>query len=512
MGSQQSHSGQTMTTDITTSAFNTCPGSAISNEITLKNVDFRPDLNPMCNGSNTSFVIDQKASIESECLISHLQDVTSDVIAKMDAEAQAGLGFSYSDNKNDISTQIDSKIENDCGSQSSEQKASLEDVVITSCQLKIIQDATLKSSCTINTLQTIANKASVESNSTSSGSSIWGLLFGNGTSWLLLIVAIIVILIIVYMFMNGSSTPTTGTTTTASETTSSFNVPSTGESSSSYGSYGSTPSTMGTLPSTMGTLPSTMGTLPSTVGTTSTFGSMPSAFGTTSSTGTVPPIPGETPAGTTGFASTNPFNTAGQAQTEAQYNASGLNPFAGGSLGNIIGGAVGTVCSMGPVLGLGIILLIGLALHLRKSSRTDTAPVENFTEMVQKYDPVYTNDIPAPVGYGEEEVIYSQPGYNKFSQVYQEAYNNFERPPWAEKYIIAENGVISVYLSNSGMLIAQAPKRYRLEQNGIYFNLLSDGSEIISDMWGIIGTVPAPFVNNDKFHDYQYWQDFYNLS
>lgn len=469
MGASQSNELVNQT-DITTSSFSSCAGPVSSNKLELENISFRPDLNPACNDVNTKWSVTQSATAESDCIISSLQDTTADTISKLDAETQAGLGYTYSNNKNDILTQINSKVENQCKGASSEQEASLKDITVTACQFEVIQDANLKSACTINTLQNIANQASNVVNAENKATSLLELLFGSGTSWLILIIVIIIIIIIAYMF-SGSSSSTTSTTSTTSPYAG-FNAP--GAEASPYSA-------------------SMYGLAPASVSSTTTVAPAPS-YGAPAG-----PIPGEAtlPAAAT---------TYGTTETLAS-----TNPFAtltgGGNLTRtMIGGAVGIACSLGPILVLGILALIALTLYFNKKK-----PMEQFQQMAQMFEPIYTNDIPQQAPYGEQNVTYSQPGFNKFSQVYQEAYRNdsFFRPDWAEKYLIVKDNVISVYLKNSGQLIAQAPRRYRYEQNGVYFNLLGDGSEIVSDMWGIIGTVPAPFVNNDKYHDYENWQDYY---
>jgi len=501
MGVASSKSEQSLEVDITSQSFAKCPNINIGNSITITDVSHRPDLNASCNGHPTSFEVNQNAGASSECVINNLQNISSDVIAKLDAEAQANLGFAFSENSNDILTQIDSMTESSCGDLSSDQSVALKDVVITACDVRIIQDATIKSNCVLDSLQTIANKASVESNANASGTSLWEGIFGTGTSWLILIVAIIVVLIIIYMFMYSSPSETTATpntTGTSSSTTSSTTSDVTNASNSlgipdSFSSYVNQPT------------PGTSGEIMTSTGSTGLQSSAPSGI----SYG-----PEANPNISSNVPSSNGYVTPSEP----------TNPFSSNYEESLRGGLYmigGAVCSMGPVVSLGILLFVVLAIRTRKELKQNVNETFNNVKLPPSIPYNTYNVLPSDRHLIDKDLLPVNPlitksnwentgfiPYNLHSDIYNEAHQNgFMRPSWAEKEVSVNNGVISVYYKYSGELVAQAPRRHSYEQNGVYFNLLSDGSELISDIWGRIATVPAYFVTNDRMTDY--WTDYY---
>ena len=497
MGGQSSKSEQQFETDITSEAFNECKGANVSNSIIINQVQHRPEYNPACTADST-FRVEQGANVESKCLISHLQQITADSIANLDAEAQAGLGFAFSENKNEILTQLNTKVENECTGLSLENKAEISDTVITACNFMVIQDATVKDSCVINSLQNTANRATVESRSTASGASIWGILFGEGTSWLLLIVAIIVVIFVLYMFSSGSA-PT--------GYPSSNGAPSSGYPSgpTSYAAESSGyPSSYSNFAASSPAAAPMGSQYPVAQPVSNPYGSTPSEPTNPFSSNYAPAMAQPS---APSFPPTNPFSS--------QFVPSGsapaapiTNPFQTGYVPPQFGGADflktltgGAICSMGPVWGLGVLLVIGLVIYLTRPDRSqegfdevESSPANpsHFTDN-QQIDRSQMMQNPSMQGYFFPDNV-NQPNY---SEIYKESHNTFNtRPDWARKYISVDNGIISVYRID-GTLLAQAPRRYHYEQNGIYFNLLADGSEVVADNYGILGVIPSKMIWDD---------------
>ena len=168
MGAQVSTNKQVIQTDIVTEAYNSCPNIAVSNTVNMQGVNFRPDLNPNCTG-DTSFDISQTAGVDATCVITSMQDSLAKTLSTMDAEALGGLGFSGTSNILDIKNELSQKVENDCGNQSVTNVADIKDTTVTSCNMRVVQNASAKSSCTINSLQKIANDLEANSKSKAQG-------------------------------------------------------------------------------------------------------------------------------------------------------------------------------------------------------------------------------------------------------------------------------------------------------------------------------------------------------
>lgn len=230
MGAQGSKNKAKTTTDITTTAYNSCPNVSANNSINLSGVQFRPDLNPACANVNSDFVINQSAGVESECVLTNLQNTTADTISKMDAQAQGGLGFQASSNSDNIKTQLITMTTNSCGDQTSSNEANISDTIITSCNWHFVQDASVTSSCLINNTQTIANQVSSQQSATSTGLTLASFLTGYGPS----IIVIIIIIVVVggigyfgykeYKKNKQSSTTSTSTSTSTEQVGGSWNI------------------------------------------------------------------------------------------------------------------------------------------------------------------------------------------------------------------------------------------------------------------------------------------------
>ena len=206
MGAQVSTNKQVIQTDIVTEAYNSCPNIAVSNTVNMQGVNFRPDLNPNCTG-DTSFDISQTAGVDATCVITSMQDSLAKTLSTMDAEALGGLGFSGTSNILDIKNELSQKVENDCGNQSVTNVADIKDTTVTSCNMRVVQNASAKSSCTINSLQKIANDLEANSKSKAQGSTLASLLFGYGgiASIAMIIVVILIAVLIYYSFSGGKN-------------------------------------------------------------------------------------------------------------------------------------------------------------------------------------------------------------------------------------------------------------------------------------------------------------------
>lgn len=210
MGAQASTNAATITNNLTTEAYQSCPKITATNVANITGVSFKP--NAGC-GSNSSFVIDQNNAISATCLLGSLQDTVAKSIAQMDAKTQGGLGFSASTNVANIENQLKDKISQSCASQTSSNEANVNNTDVTSCKFTIIQGATDKSSCQINNLQQMVSNAATAQAATTKGGSIFGDLFGTGSigKWIIIIIVVILAIFILsslgYYFYNRSQKP-----------------------------------------------------------------------------------------------------------------------------------------------------------------------------------------------------------------------------------------------------------------------------------------------------------------
>jgi hypothetical protein len=177
MGAQASTNTSTVSTDIVSEAYNKCPSVTASNTLILSGVQHRPDLNPKCD-ENSESIIDQKAAIDANCLLSSLQDTLASTVSTMDATAQGGLGIQASTNVSDIKTSLTTKAESDCADLSTTNLADIKDTMITSCKWHVVQDASVKTSCVINNLQKMANQVEATESATAQGATLGSFLFG----------------------------------------------------------------------------------------------------------------------------------------------------------------------------------------------------------------------------------------------------------------------------------------------------------------------------------------------
>jgi len=198
MGAGAAKNESRQVVNISAEVFNSCPRVSAVNSIDLNGVQFLP--NDLCYGPGLpkpKFSIDQTAGVEAECIISAMQNIISKTVAEQDAKTQNGLGFVFSENASDIETQLKTRMENDCSSASSENAASVSDTIVTACDWRFVQNASVKSSCIINSLQDLANDISLKQKADAKGASLADLLGGENMIIILVIVAVIIIVIVV---------------------------------------------------------------------------------------------------------------------------------------------------------------------------------------------------------------------------------------------------------------------------------------------------------------------------
>lgn len=179
--------------EIINKAYNECPHSSATNIVSLNGVKFYPP--PDCVPPS-DFTLRAASTVNAECVISNLQDGAAKEAANLSAPAQTGLGVAVSKSVSDVKSSIKNIVDNKCGTADTKNLISLTDTEIKSCKLNLITDASAKEVCVINSTQEIINDIATRSETGSKGSSILGLLFGEGNSIFIIIIILVVVVIV----------------------------------------------------------------------------------------------------------------------------------------------------------------------------------------------------------------------------------------------------------------------------------------------------------------------------
>lgn len=205
-------------------AYNSCPNIGTTNIIDIDGVTFDPPAN--CNPP-PNFEIGQTATVDANCVLTSLQKSAAPVVVNLDANAQAGLGFSFSTNISDVTNNINQITKNTCANVSSTNSASIKDTTIKACKFRAIQNATQNVSCQINSTQDMISKIAASSSASSKG------LFGGSSSSTLIIIIVVILLLLgggvgFYLYKkNKPSKPSASIPKTPSVSTSVPKTPST---------------------------------------------------------------------------------------------------------------------------------------------------------------------------------------------------------------------------------------------------------------------------------------------
>lgn len=170
---------------------NKCPSVSSTNVSNIKNLNFQPPAAGVCTTEPT-FGVSQRATVESNCQINSMIDVTAVQLSKLNAAAQTDLGYAESNNIQDLKNQITAKINNNCGDLNASNVATFDNVNITACQFRLPQDASVQALCKIENMQRAISNIATESATTATGGSILGAIFGSGNTRIITIIIIIV--------------------------------------------------------------------------------------------------------------------------------------------------------------------------------------------------------------------------------------------------------------------------------------------------------------------------------
>lgn len=193
MGVSTQKASQKLDTKLTTEAISNCGKTSASNITNISGLDFSspPDCNPP-----SSFNLKSASLVNASCVITNLQTTAAKEAAKLNSKAQTGLGVAVTNSETDMQKSIEDKITAECGSLDSNNIVAIKDTKIRTCAFNLVNDATAKSSCEINNTQTLISDIAANTVTDSKGSSILGLLFGEGNSIFVIIIILVIVVII----------------------------------------------------------------------------------------------------------------------------------------------------------------------------------------------------------------------------------------------------------------------------------------------------------------------------
>lgn len=199
MGASVSTNIQESKSDMVTEAYNKCASVNSTQSITLTDVEFTP---PDTCKEDSTFNIEQKSSVNANCVISNLQKSVSDQLLKSSAKAQAGIGIAAALNSTNVETEVKNLVKNDCGDIVNGQTGKFEKLKIKSCKFYYIQEADLKTQCTLDSLQSTALKLTSIQDADAEGASLSSLLGTGGIVTMIIVAILVFVLFGAYMYMN----------------------------------------------------------------------------------------------------------------------------------------------------------------------------------------------------------------------------------------------------------------------------------------------------------------------
>lgn len=208
MGAQASTQKSSITQDLITTAYNKCPDVTVNNKMKFGNIRVRQ---PAYCESNANINLEQNAALDANCLVDNLQNNLIDAYLKSDTATKGGFGLGVTTDISELKTNIQNKIETSCGNLSTSNEMHNQDIDYIGCgDVRVVQNASAKTACTINTLQDTIKQVDKTSNVTTEGTTLGGLLFGYNTGTVIgmvflgLFVVIIVIILGVILIRMGS--------------------------------------------------------------------------------------------------------------------------------------------------------------------------------------------------------------------------------------------------------------------------------------------------------------------
>ena len=192
MGVSVSTNVQTLKNDMITKSIQACGPTNATNIIDWQRVKII--VPPDCpGGSNINLT--QASMVDAKCYLDALQSTAATTAQTLSADAQAGIGFAVGTNIANTAINIENVTDQKCAGQSSTNVLNFNDVTLEACDVTLVQNASSKAACQIKATTDIVNNVAIATNASSTGASLFGLLFGN-SKITIIIVAIAIILVV----------------------------------------------------------------------------------------------------------------------------------------------------------------------------------------------------------------------------------------------------------------------------------------------------------------------------
>lgn len=142
-------------------AYVQCPRVQVKDSTNIGNANFRPDLNPRAKCSvYSNFKVSQQNGINANCLVNKLFQNLASYIKSADSKLKNYFGFKSTICGNrigsDIEKQLRKKIISKCSNFNPAHVVPIQQVIVPTCDLRVVQGATDLSACMINSTEQLA--------------------------------------------------------------------------------------------------------------------------------------------------------------------------------------------------------------------------------------------------------------------------------------------------------------------------------------------------------------------
>ena len=147
-----------MESDPLSESYSQCPRIQVKDSTNIGNANFRPDLNPRANCSvSSNFKVLQQNGINANCLVDKLSQNISNYIKVSDSNVKNFFGFKSSVCTDQIGSDIDKQLRErimaKCQGKNPAHVVPIQQIIVPTCHLRVVQGATDLSACMINSME-----------------------------------------------------------------------------------------------------------------------------------------------------------------------------------------------------------------------------------------------------------------------------------------------------------------------------------------------------------------------
>lgn len=208
MGASVSTQQTTLGTDLYANATSKCETNSAYNLTNINNSTINiPE--------GCTLDVTQTATVDADCVLTNMISMLSSDLYNATNETKSELGIAVESSEINIQNTIQANVENECQGSSSTNIVNMSNDTITGCFV-VDQTATEQTQCEINTIINSLNDYNINTDSTTTGGSLFGSIFGStenffifiGALIALIIIAIIIIVVVKSMGKNKASKST----------------------------------------------------------------------------------------------------------------------------------------------------------------------------------------------------------------------------------------------------------------------------------------------------------------